>query len=54
MVAMDLKAQDISLKRRNCSVNSDYSIILVDSQIPLPSITPCCSSEEHHFYLYTT
>ena len=35
-------------------LNSDYSIILVESQIPLLSLTPCCSSEKHHFYLYVT
>ena len=32
---MDLKALDVSLKQRNCSVNSDYGIILIG--LPNPS-----------------
>lgn len=41
------KALDISMKRRDCSVNSNYTIILVGS--PILSITPRHFSEENDF-----
>lgn len=46
---MDAKALDVSMRLRNCSINTNYIIILIGSQ-SLLSITAWRFPEENHLH----